>query len=376
MRKMSNKKQRTTLEIEISPAFLIIFIVTVVLLISLVVGLFVVMNRDKGPVVGGSNPGGGKTPGGGDLPVGDTVKTPLYPTVETRSSYLITTPSGIDMAPDITSNTVLVKLSAGALTSVVEKNAGEKIYPASMTKVMTLLVACERVTDLDAMLTITEDHIAYYKAYCQDGSTIFDIWGDPDLPGERISVKNALYLISYESDTIACMLIAEHIAGSQEEFVKLMNQKVTSLGLTGTNFVNCTGLHTENHYSTCKDMASIAAYALDNELAKTILLSTTDASFKSDKFYTAKDPTKKVTYYVTAPGWYKDRFDKNAQLDTVTLIGGKTGWEPNLVTSLLTVAKASDGTLYINVVANKIGSYVNIANSTKDVKHIYNTYVN
>ena len=359
---MSNKKQRTTLEIEISPAFLIIFIVTIVLLVSLVVGLFVVMNRDKGPVIGGGNPGGGKTPSGGEVPVGGG---PLYPTVETRESYLITTPGGIEMSPDITSNTVLVKVGAGTLTSVVEKNAGEKIYPASMTKVMTLLVACERVTDLDAKLTITEEHIRYVGN--TNGASSFFGLGSPDLPGEEITVKDALYLISYKSDTIACLLIAEHIAGSEEAFVALMNQKAQSLGLVGTNFTNCTGLYGENHYSTCKEIASIMSYALDNELAKTILVNTTSYKITG----------KNNDYTLWYPGWYENRFKLENELDRVTVIGGKTGHIDQTGASLVSVAKATDGTLYINVVSGKIGSAaVTSTQSTNDAKAIYNTYVN
>lgn len=369
--------------VEIKPAFLAILIATISLLVALTIGLFVVMafekDRSDEPNLGG-NRGGKQTQSTTDPSVPSNLnKTPLYPTKETRTSYKIST--GIDVVKltddgVITSNnTVLVKVGADSLTSVVEKAADTKMYPASMTKVMTLLVASERVTDLDTMLTITEEHIDY-ATKSGGGSSFFGI-GDPELAGEKISVKDALYLISYKSDTLSCLLIADHIAGSQDAFVQLMNQKAKEIGLIGTNFVNCTGLYHEDHYSTCKDIASIMAYAMDNELAKSILFSTKSYTFQSDKFFTSKDPTKKVTYYLTYPDWYgaAKRFNKNNKLETVTVIAGKTGYVEESGISLVSVAEAADGTLYINVIVGKPkGSGLTEDISTAEVKKIYNTY--
>lgn len=382
---MNDKKD--TLTIEIKPSFLVILAVTLLLLVGLVVGLFIVMNRDGDSHLGhggaGAPPSGGKTQtttaaSSEDIPVISDGK-PLFPTVETRGNYKISTAdSVVKLTGDDfirSNNTVLVKVGAETLTSIVEKAADEKMYPASMTKVMTLLVACERVDNLDTMLTIKQEHIDYVKK-SGGGSSFFGI-GDPDLPGEKISVKDALYLISYESDTLSCLLIADYIAGSQEEFVELMNKKAESLGLTGTNFVNCTGLYDKNHYSTCKEIASIMAYAMDNELAKSILFSTSNYSFKSDKFYTAKDPSKKLTYYPNAPEWYEssNRFNKSNKLETVTVVAGKTGYVDESGVSLVSVARADDGTLYINVIVGEPkGSGLSESISTSEVKKIYNTY--
>ena len=188
--------------------------------------------------------------------------TPLFPTNETRTSYKISasdsvvTLSGDDFI--LSNNTILVKVGKDSLTSLVEKNSDERMFPASMTKVMTLIVACERVTDLSKKLTVDED-VAQF-AYEQGGS------GAGLKAGESYTVEDLLYLISYKSDTIASILIAEHVAGSQEAFVELMNKKATDIGLSGTHFANCTGLYNENNYSTCRDIASIMVYALDNEM--------------------------------------------------------------------------------------------------------------
>ncbi len=379
---LSASSQRT---VEIKPAFLLILILTLVLLIALTISLFVVMTieRSDSPQPDGGGNRGGKQTQSSDEPLtpAGVNKTPLYPTKETRTSYKISTGSDVVRLTDDgfikSNNTVLVKVSKDSLTSVLEKAADTKMYPASMTKVMTLLVACERVTDLDTLLEIKEEHIDY-ATKSGGGSSFFGI-GDPELPGEKISVRDALYLISYKSDTLSCLLIADHIAGSQDAFVALMNQKAKELGLTGTNFMNCTGLYDENHYSTCKEIASIMAYAMDNEMAKSILFSTKTYTFQSDKFYKAADPTQKVTYYLTYPDWYgaAKRFNGNSKLDTVTVIAGKTGYVEESGVSLVSVAEAADGTLYINVIVGKPkGSNPRVTEdvSTDEVKKIYNTY--
>lgn len=372
--------------VEIKGSFVVILISTLVLLVGLTVSLFIVMNYESNSSGGrgdsGGNGGGSKSTSSqtdGPSVTAGLNTTPLFPTKESRTSYKISTSDNVTKLTDDSqiksNNTILVEVGNNSLVSTVEKNADAKIYPASMTKVMTLLVACERVTDLDTLLTIESEHIDYVVK-SNGGSSFFGV-GDPDLVGEKISVKDALYLISYKSDTIACLLIADYIAGGQDAFVQLMNQKAKDIGLTQTNFVNCTGLYNENHYSTCREIASIMAYAMDNELANSILFSIETYSFKSDKFYTAKDPTKKLTYYLTYPDWYgSDRFNQKTVLDNVTVVAGKTGYVEESGVSLVSVAKdKSDGTLYINVIVGQPkGSGLNEAISTNEVKFIYNTY--
>ena len=288
--------------------------------------------------------------------------TPLFPTSETRSSYKITTSqsvttlSGDDFIKS--NNTILVKVSDGALTSIVEKDADAKMFPASMTKVMTLIVACERVTDLSKKLTVDAE-VAQF-AYEQGGS------GAGLVADESYKVEDLLYLISYKSDTIASILIAEHIAGSEEAFVALMNEKAQKLGLTGTHFANCTGLYNENNYSTCRDIASIMAYALDNELAYKCLSSYRGRSMKVGGV--------DCTFYST---WYSGsgRFSDNPKLKTVTVRAAKTGYIDESGMSLVSYATGADGEKYINVIVGKPkGSGLSESMSTSEVKKIYNTY--
>jgi len=286
--------------------------------------------------------------------------TPLYPTNETRTSYKINTANNVTMLTGddfiLSNNTILVKLDENGLSSIAEKNADAKMFPASMTKVMTLIVACERVTDLNKKLTVDEETAQY--AYEQGGS------GAGLKAGESYRVEDLLYLISYKSDTIASIIIAEHIAGSEEAFVALMNEKAQKLGLTGTRFANCTGLYNENNYSTCRDIASIMAYALDNELA-----------FKCLSSFRGREMTVGGVDCTFYSAWYSERFRDNPKLKTVTVKAGKTGYIDESGMSLVSYAVGADGQKYINVIVGKPkGSGLSESMSTSEVKKIYNTY--
>ena len=300
----------------------------------------------------------------------NTNKTPLYPTVATRSNYL---PASSDASQQIgdaiqSNNSILVEL--GSYQAIAEKGADVKIYPASMTKVMTLVIACENLTSLTKKLTVTQEAIDYKRA--QGGSGLLV---DSSL-GDAFTVEDLLYILSYDSDTIACLLLAKEIAGSEEAFVEMMNAKARELGLENTHFVNSTGLHNEEHYSTCRDMAAIMAYALDNTLARRILLSTEDKKFVA---YKGNTDTVEVNYY-GSPDWYQvgggSRFKGNVKLNTVTVKGGKTGYTDEAGVCLVTYAESnSTGKCYINVIVGKPkGSGVTESVSTADVKLIYNTY--
>ncbi|MBE6530970.1 MAG: D-alanyl-D-alanine carboxypeptidase [Ruminococcaceae bacterium] len=354
-----DKSEKT---ITIKPAFLVLLLATVALIVALTIGLVVVMCLDDS---GREEPrqtqedDEGKNP---SKPVGSNSKA-LFPTVESRSSYKISISGSVVKLTDEIggNNTVLVKVGADSLTSIVEKNADAKMYPASMTKVMTLLVACERVTDLEEKLTVTQE-IADFAA-ANDGS------GAGLKVGESYTVEDLLYLIAYQSDTIASILIAEHIVGSEAAFVELMNAKVAELGLTGTRFDNCTGLYSENNYSTCKDIASIMAYALDNEMAYKCLTS-----------YSGRPMVVGGTDCTFYSGWYSGRgnrlgFADNPRLSSTTVIAGKTGYVDEAGFTFVTVAKDKSGGLYINVtVGQPKGQMYTAEKFMKDVKMIYNTY--
>ena len=148
-------------------------------------------------------------------------------------------------------------------TVIAEKDPDAKIYPASMTKVMTALVACEQITDWDATFTMTQAII--------DPLFLSDATMAGFVNGEEVSMTDRVYGALLPSGAEATEALAQTIAGSTEGFVALMNEKAAELGLTNTHFVNDSGLHDENHYTTVREMAVILEAAMANERCRAAL---------------------------------------------------------------------------------------------------------
>lgn len=146
-----------------------------------------------------------------------------------------------------------------------EKNANEKRPIASTTKIMTAIITIERgnlgdIVEVKPEQEGVEGTSLYLKA------------------GEKISVKTLLYGLMLRSGNDAAETLARYVSGDMESFVKLMNEKANALGMKNTNFENPHGLPNENHYSSAYDMALLTAYAMKNEMFKTIVSSKTYAS--------------------------------------------------------------------------------------------------
>lgn len=127
----------------------------------------------------------------------------------------------------------------------------KRLAIASVTKIMTLLIAAEEMKA--GRLSMEDTVTASYNAFSMDGSVI---WLNE---GEKMSVYDIARSIVISSANDACVALAEHIAGSEEEFVKRMNKRASELEMTDTCFVNCTGLDIDGHYSTAADVAKMAA---------------------------------------------------------------------------------------------------------------------
>ena len=147
---------------------------------------------------------------------------------------------------------VVIDLDSGAI--LYEKNMGATKYPASITKILTTLVAIEN-SRLDERVTFSENAIFGIE---RDSSHI------GIRVGEILSMEECLYGMMLESANEVCLAVAEHISGSVDAFVELMNQKAAELGCTNTHFTNPNGLPDENHYTTAHDMALIAQAAYAN----------------------------------------------------------------------------------------------------------------
>lgn len=141
-----------------------------------------------------------------------------------------------------------------------ESNADEKLAPASITKIMPLLLVMEAIDRKDITL---ETVITASEHACSMGGS--QIWLEP---GESMTVDELLRATVIASANDACVALGEHLAGSEEGFVALMNERAKELGMDSTNFVNCTGLDAEGHLTTAHDVAIMSSELIKHELIK------------------------------------------------------------------------------------------------------------
>lgn len=137
-----------------------------------------------------------------------------------------------------------------------EKNADERRYPASTTKIMTALIVLENVTDLSETVTAEASDFEHVTA----DSSNADI-----KEGEIVTIEDLLYALMLPSANEAAYMLARHVGGTWENFVDMMNERAAELGCTGTHFSNPCGLHEEDHYSTARDLYKIGYAAMQDE---------------------------------------------------------------------------------------------------------------
>ncbi|MBE5865528.1 MAG: D-alanyl-D-alanine carboxypeptidase [Lachnospiraceae bacterium] len=202
-------------------------------------------------------------------------------------------------------NVVFIDLESGDV--LAQRGYKEVVNPASMTKVLTLLVAAEHVTDLDDTFTITIDITDY--SYVNDCSNVgFEV-------GETVTVRDLLYGTILPSGGDAAVGLATYVAGSHEAFVEMMNDKLEELGLSGTaHFTNCVGIYDKNHHCSVYDMAMIMEAALANDLCREVLGARTYTTSS-----TAQHPEG-----ITISNWFIRRIeDKDTGGE---ILGAKTGY--------------------------------------------------
>lgn len=200
---------------------------------------------------------------------------------------------------------IIVNLQTGEV--VAQRGAHEKAYPASTTKVMTLLTAVDLIEDFSDTFTMSYE--------ITDPLFVAEASVAGFLDGEKVSMTDLLYGMILPSGADAAMGLAVKLAGSEEEFVKLMNDKVEELGLEGTHFSNVSGLYSEDNYSTAYDMAIILDAALKNELCKTVL--------STYLYTTAKTPQNPEGILLSSTLF---TYMYGTEPETATILGGKTGF--------------------------------------------------
>lgn len=146
-------------------------------------------------------------------------------------------------------------------TILFSKNPDARMYPASTTKVMTLMLALESDVSLDTMITIPKE-----VKTVPDGSSVI-----PVNAGEEMTFRDLLYGLMLRSGNDGAIAIAVIVSGSVDHFVALMNERAKELGCENTHFVNPHGFHDDNHYTTARDLAAITREAMKNETFRTIV---------------------------------------------------------------------------------------------------------
>lgn len=232
--------------------------------------------------------------------------------------------------------------------------ADERIYPASMTKVMTLIVACTRLTQADLSATVTVTSAMVEEAY-RAGASRAGFVG-----GETVSVKDLLYGIALPSGADATAALAAYLGGNEARFVVWMNEMADALGMKNTHFVNTSGLHDKDHYSTARDVATMMAYAMDIPLCRQLLGARTYTTTP-----TPQNP-EGITFYSTT-------FSRmsTTQFGAVEVAAGKTGYTEEARFCLVSYAVRPDGRGYILVTAGGSTRYTPVT----DAAALYRQYI-
>jgi serine-type D-Ala-D-Ala carboxypeptidase (penicillin-binding protein 5/6) len=229
--------------------------------------------------------------------------------------------------PSVNSKAAIV-MEASTGTILYEKNIHKTFYPASITKILTALLAIEN-SNLGETVTFSKD--AIYDVDLDSSRIGIDV-------GEQLTMEQCLYGIMLESANEVSYAIAEHVAGSVDAFADLMNEKAKELGCTDSHFVNPHGLPDENHYTTAYDMALISRAAINNETFQKIT---------STKSYTIP-PTN--IQEKSRPLANHHKFVKGT-LSFDGCIGGKTGYTTQAHYTLVTFAERN-GMKLISVIMN------------------------
>lgn len=230
-----------------------------------------------------------------------------------------------------------------------EKDMNKKMFPASLTKLMTAILTVENKSMEDTTV-VSESAVADINKY--ESSNV-----DLD-PGDVLTVDELMHALLIPSANDAANVLAEFVGGSREEFVKLMNEKAKELGCKNTNFVNANGLHDDNHYTTAYDMALIAKAAMEKPEIASIV---SQWSFvMNNSGYTYASTNHLVSRYV-----YLDYYYVNAT-------GIKTGYTDEAQRTL--ASSASDGEHQIIAVVmgcpdNDDGSFTSFVDAKQLLSH-------
>ena len=250
--------------------------------------------------------------------------------------------SDVSGVPDVEAKSAII-LCGDTGEIIWEKNADEKMEPASMTKLMTALLAVENLKpDQEVEVTGEAAAMPETKIYLQTG--------------EKITVEELLYGLLLESGNDAAVALAIATAGSVEDFAAMMNERAKEIGCTNTNFVNPSGLADENHYSTARDM--IAKEALSNETVRKIA-GTAEHTIPATNAYEERN-LENTNYFLK--GVDKEVNGKKIKVDKYDgVFGGKTGYVGEDKAALVTGLSADGLEIYSLVMGSSLeGRYSDV----------------
>lgn len=237
--------------------------------------------------------------------------------------------SRIDFTKVKSPNVILIDYQTGE--TVAEKGSTERIFPASLTKIMTVLVALDHVVDLNQKVKMEE---AYFEGLYEARASITGFVED-----EVTTVRELLYGAILPSGADACLALAYLIAGSEAEFVILMNEKAEELGLSHTYYTNATGLHDVKNISSVADIATLTHGALQNpvfyEIFTTLQHEVAPTNINEEGFLMNSTVFNSLLKYPELTG---------------TVIGGKTGFTEQAGLCLASIGQV-DGKKYLLITA-------------------------
>ncbi|WML34563.1 serine hydrolase [Clostridium sp. OS1-26] len=248
------------------------------------------------------------------------------------------------------SNAILLDLSDKQV--LMERNSEDKIYPASLTKIMTAVVVIDTVSDLNKTIKLSSD--IFPELYNAQASMA------GFLPNENVKIIDLLYGVMLPSGAECCIGLANEIAGSEKNFVKMMNEKAVKLGMTNTHFSNSTGLQDSQHYTTVKDLAVLLQYALQKDVFREIYTS-------------SRYSTKPTNLHPNGITFSNTMFKYMDHTDIVggKILGGKTGYTEEAGLCLASLAVVNDKD-YVLVTTGASGNHQTKQFHILDAFNVYN----
>ncbi|HIT05743.1 MAG TPA: D-alanyl-D-alanine carboxypeptidase [Candidatus Scybalocola faecipullorum] len=248
-------------------------------------------------------------------------------------------------------STHMLLMDLESLDIVIQIKSDEKIYPASLTKIMTAIVCLEAADDLSEKVSLSQED---FDALNRENASMAGF-----SPGEQVSVSDMFYGMMLPSGADAAVTLAKKYFGSEENCAMAMNGRADTLGMHRTHFTNVTGLHDDAHYTTLEDMAKLLVYALDNQMFRKI--------FTTSVYETAK--TKEHPEGIVLESTFFSRISLDT-MESLTLLGGKTGFTHQAGLCLATLANAG-GKEYILITADAPGRNANSPFHIVDAVNVY-----